>query len=661
MKYTLALSVFVAFLLSLSFVSAQTTPETIHTKFGGIVSSDLTEFVFRFSVMVDKTPEIMTTASFQNREVVAKSAKSNILETIKTEYYVIRNETYTTPEIVDYEKTETIREYLTIDEKNNTKEAVPSNCIILSDRELSCYTEMPIYKDVEKTRVVYELFDMANGLEPGVWYDFEVRTHKQASVGDFAIDIIPTVSGYDLPYAWYNTSWSTCRNITYNSYMVGGNLVNFPSVVILDNSTGAFAKARSDYGDIRFVDGGCNQAGGELFYELENYTAKNTTFHVSVNLTNTANKLISVYYGNSAAATKSNPDKVWINYALVIHNNQSATGKITDSSPNHIYAETKNMATSDLQRGGLIDGAVNMAYASNMYINVSDSGYLNFGTTTDFTYSAFIYPKYINANGISIINKQRVPSHNEGYYSQIVYPTGYARCGLDVLTTVEVSDTSNHSYQWAYVVCVAYRSIGSSQEKLSMYVNGVYVANASIVSLGDLNNNNPLFLGEGRSSVDNPMDGLFDEARIRNGIESPEWINATYLSFIKPSAFYTFGAEDNETFPSVPNATANVTAPANITYVWDLGAELPVITQYCAADGYSFVTVRGRYSYSATGELYFVNQTDIQTCQYGCADSVLNNLGYAGCKESTLTYALIFIFVVIGVVLIVRFISGGGG
>jgi hypothetical protein len=138
-----------------------------------------------------------------------------------------------------------------------------------------------------------------------------------------------------------------------------------------------------------------------------------------------------------------------------------------------------------------------------------------------------------------------------------------------------------------------------------------------------------------------------------NGTNASE----SYLSWYNPLTFNLSGSMGQPGVIPIP--TPNISA--NITYTWDVGSDLPVITQYCAADGVSLVTTRGRNAYTATGEPFSINQTDVQTCQYGCADSIITNLGYPGCKESNLMYALIFIVVTIGVVILVRFVSGRGG
>jgi hypothetical protein len=644
MLKSIAFSVFVAFMLSLSFVSAQQTP-AIHHRFGGIVTSDLTEFYFRFSVMVDKSPQILTTVQFANK-IAVSSAKSSTISSIQTEYYMLRNETYTASEIVDYEYRETIREYITIDEKNGTKEAIPDGCVALSERELSCFLTTPIYKDVTKTRAVYELFDVRNGLTPDIWYDFLVKTTKRAETGRTAIDVIPSVMGYDLPYAWWNSSFSGCRNITFNSYQIGANLTDFPAIVVLDNSAGAFAAAQADWDDVRFIDGACNMPGGELYFELENFTTKNATFFVQVNLTTPQNKKISVYYGSLNASTKSNPDAVWAGYSLVIHGNQTATGTTPDSSPNHAKATTMNMESSDVGRAGRIDGALNMD-GFDEFVNVSDSTSLNFGDTMDFSWEAWAYPRGIAGN--TIIIKQKDATHNEGYYMRFDATTNYARCGIDSTPFVDTADAVYHTNSWTYIVCAAKRD-----GNMSMFVNGVLIANSSITGVATVNNTNSLYIGIGRDVSTYPHIGLLDEVRIYKGTKSPAWINATYINGLNPMAFFVLGEPENESFPVV-------FIPPNVTYTWDLGTELPVISKYCSSDGFSLVTNRGRYAYTASGEPFSINQTDIQTCQYGCADAILTNFGYPGCKESNLLYAIIFIVVTIGVVILVRFISGRGG
>jgi hypothetical protein len=632
-------------LLSHGIVSAQT--ETVLHKFGGVITSDLTDFTFRFSVMVPKTPSLTTAASFANKAVVSR-AKSDVVSSLNTEYYTLKNETYTTIDVIGYDRKQVIVPYTPQKYENDTKEVFPDGCFAIDDRNLECTENIPIYRDALKVRSVWEKFDMNKGLEPDVWYTFEVRSKKKANTGANMIDIIPSVMGYDLPYAWWNTSWTECRNITFNPYKITANLTNFEAVVVLDNSAGAFSAAKSDYSDVRFIDGACNMAGDELFFELEKYSAINATYHIKVNLTTPTAKKISVYYGNSVTnVSKSNPNAVWNGYSLVLHLNQTGIGSVFDSSPYHSLATTVNMEGGDVGRDGPIDGAFNMDGADE-FVNVSDSTNLNFGDNMDFSWEAWAYPRGISGN--TIIIKQKDASHNEGYYMRFDSATNYVRCGIDSTPFVEIADAVYHTNTWTYIVCAAKRD-----GNMTLFVNGNFIANSSITGIAAVNNTNSLFIGIGRDVLTYPMIGLIDEIKIYKGIKSPAWINATYINVMSPSAFYTLGPSETEYVPPIP--PPNVTV-SNISYTWDLGIELPIMQQYCSADGDSLITLRGRYAYSAIGELFFVNQTEVFTCPYGCSDNSLLTLGQtSACRESNFTIGLITIVAVLLIVGIIK-VSG---
>jgi len=665
MLKSLALSVFVAFLLSLSAVSAQTP--VIHHRFGGVITSDLTEFSFRFSVMVEKSPLIVTTAQFSNK-IIVFSAKSSTISSIQTEYYLIKNETYIASELTGYDRKQITVPYTPQKYENDTKEVFPDGCFALDDSNLECTVNIPIYMDIQKVRTIYERFDINNGLEPDIWHDFLVKTTKRAETGATAIDIIPSIMGYDLPYAWWNTSWEKVLNITIsnitNPYVPDYQI---PYSISL-NASKMYQEGdiRADGYDIRLI----NPSGIEI-------PITNSTPILGSNLTNTTflftatNGVYQLYYKN-LAAKKSKVS------GLIVTNGSTFAADCE-------YAVNTSMTTYWPCRGaGSIDrGAIRkIINNTDPTVNiVGPTGFFNPHLLGGVTFSDNLWAYQVLINE-SAVFQVMITTTETGITAKEIftffYNTPFIIVNLtyngtpasnDDFNTVTAADLFGHAQtaeDSAMWLIIPYANASNGQHNSTFsYIYRASTGQTVVFAtpkhpIGSWTYTYFIDNGGGTEDLVYDINGYIPKSiEVYTGFLGRNTTNAYNVAKqLNWSFSYYFSGMD--VIPGIPTIP-NVSIVSNITYTWDLGAELPVITQYCAADGYSFVTVRGRYTYSATGELFSINQTDIQTCQYGCADSVLNNLGYAGCKESSLTYALIFIFVVIGVVLFVKFTVGGGG
>jgi hypothetical protein len=117
---------------------------------------------------------------------------------------------------------------------------------------------------------------------------------------------------------WWNSSWGYRKKHDIGSASGAGS--NYQVKIIAKNGTGTDNedtiyinnKARSDFGDIRFISYSDNTTELDYWIEQKN-TGSNATFWVKIpdNL-NTTGSSIWVYYGNGAATNKSNGTNTFI-------------------------------------------------------------------------------------------------------------------------------------------------------------------------------------------------------------------------------------------------------------------------------------------------------------------------------------------------------------
>lgn len=237
----------------------------------------------------------------------------------------------------------------------------------------TCYLEVVDNKTQEKTNKPYTC--VKNETKKNVTYeDWEeydyfgvkhsIGNHRVKVVAERSpnaqIDFVPVFSNVKLnEFAWWNTSWQYCRNLTIDQIEVGEDFWDFPVLVKL-NSTKIDYSRFSDQGeDIRFVNSSCYNDGGELSYEIEIWNESGESFvWVEIDtLSDSANTTISMYYSNlSLVASNSNGPDTWSHsYAAVWHMEDPAT-MINDSLGQ--YNCTQGGGTLNFQQVGMIDGEV---------------------------------------------------------------------------------------------------------------------------------------------------------------------------------------------------------------------------------------------------------------------------------------------------------------
>ncbi|MFZ2206160.1 MAG: DUF2341 domain-containing protein [Microgenomates group bacterium] len=145
--------------------------------------------------------------------------------------------------------------------------------------------------------------------------------------------------------AWYNASWLHRKELTFNNSAQSSNLVNFPVLVVLNETNFNFAEAKANGEDLRFTD---TDGSTLLSYEIEIYDSIGKSARIWVNVpqinASSSTDFIYMYWGNSAATDAQSIDNTWnSNYKGVYHlGDNAATTTVTDSSglTNNLIANT---------------------------------------------------------------------------------------------------------------------------------------------------------------------------------------------------------------------------------------------------------------------------------------------------------------------------------
>ena len=151
------------------------------------------------------------------------------------------------------------------------------------------------YIDEVYEEIVYDDFPNEIDFETGDVYYFEIKGKKTPKLGENNVDWKMNILGYELPYAWWNSNWDKCKNISI------GAGVTLDNAIMISNLTGL---TFSSTDEIRIVNTYCRNDGTEVkssvFQNGSDWTY--TTF--LANLSGAVN--YSVYYDNDGASARSN-------------------------------------------------------------------------------------------------------------------------------------------------------------------------------------------------------------------------------------------------------------------------------------------------------------------------------------------------------------------
>ncbi|HBE02836.1 MAG TPA: hypothetical protein DC049_10240, partial [Spirochaetia bacterium] len=160
----------------------------------------------------------------------------------------------------------------------------------------------------------------------------------------FLIYFIITLHIIKLHAGWYS-NWSYRKPIT-NNFAVGGDLTNYPLLVVMSNDTDLQNYASNNGHDILFtlIDGTTR-----LSHELEYYSSGTIVAWIKIpifSFSQQDSNILYMYFGNASAGNQQNTEDVWdINYKGVWHLSQDpadAAPQMLDSTVNARHGIVKS-------------------------------------------------------------------------------------------------------------------------------------------------------------------------------------------------------------------------------------------------------------------------------------------------------------------------------
>ena len=353
--------------------------------------------------------------------------------------------------------------------------------------------------------------------------------------------------------AWYS-DWAYRKVIT-NNLAVGGDLTNFPLLIVISNDADLNTYASNNGHDIFFT---LVTNTNKLSHEIEYFNAGTLVAWVKIPLfsaSEQASNVLYMYFDKNKTGNQQNKTDVWSeSYAAVWHFNESAGATaITDSSPNSVNSTTRyGVPTAG------VTGKIGTAFD---FPQPAESGGL-----TNYFY--FGYPAALS----NCTNNQTLEIWlNQDSFAARQNPWGKAYAGEFAWTT-ELSGDLNYYFgitgSNSGTSSVHYSStgtLGTGEHQLNVWDYWSSVrdfTNNSIIwySNGILNRtstpwtnwckagNGAFYIGRGYISSTN-FCGMLDEARISYIARSPNWLSTTYANMNNPTSYRTLGT--TETFPGV--------------------------------------------------------------------------------------------------------------
>jgi hypothetical protein len=332
---------------------------------------------------------------------------------------------------------------------------------------------------------------------------------------------------------WANSSYDRCKTINITN--VGSStLTDFPLYINLSYD----GDMLSNYADLNFFNTSCNNDGGQLSFELENYTATQANIHVKIPSFLTGTSQISVYYKNNTATTSlsSGANTFGASYDLVWH-----LSSLTDSSGNANHG----LVTGALDTISGMVGSASTWDGLNDYVNVtsdvSETDDLTISmwakTTATATYDTLF--RGLNTEAGYFTGYLNVPSAGQAtfYYGS----SSAANSLASVATGMNDGVWRLYTFQ-------------KSGAQIYLYINGALDGNRTWVD--STVTASPLKFGY-HTTADRWMNGSMDEIRYTNTVLSAGWINQTYQQVANQALFIKFNSEQEKPETVVPVVTLN--------------------------------------------------------------------------------------------------------
>ncbi|HAJ80007.1 MAG TPA: hypothetical protein DCO75_09580, partial [Fibrobacteres bacterium] len=353
------------------------------------------------------------------------------------------------------------------------------------------------------------------------------KTKSDAEIVLFRNVIIDTSDTIMLsPWA----SWSHSAEITINTAQsgagVGGNVLNFPVLVRLDSTNFAFRQARRNGEDLRFV----KQDNSSLAFEIEYWDSATASASVWVKVDtvygNNSSQNFRMLWGNSNASSILASKKVFdtaAGFAGVWHLDESGGTTQNDATYNLFSGTPVEMdgacdVTGIIGRAQDFDGSSQCITVLNARNSVLDVQLDSF-----YTVSVWVYARTINSGLHVILSKG---SAQYGFMinkaNKWEFYAGLSGYGVDTTTTADASvekwtlltGVRNGMKQYLYVNEELSDSTNSARGDIPTVSTHIY----------------DLVIGRQSDDESQWFDGIIDEVRVQNRVQSPDWIKLCYMN-----------------------------------------------------------------------------------------------------------------------------------
>ena len=395
-----------------------------------------------------------------------------------------------------------------------------------------------------------------------------------------------------------------CVTIQFSGYASETPLEHFPVLVKLaEGQPVGFSYAACAADSFRFTD----VDGNVLPHDVEAWDPEGTSL-VWVSVPQLArNAAIFFRYGAAAVADLpvNTPNAVWSRAGYVgVWHMAEASGAVADAAGNGLAATPKGSAAAcGAVEGPIGKGRRTATADARGYLSIPNYNEHALGGT--FTMSAWIkadavvgYPR--------IFSRKNVYTDNNGWEIEMSYgsATSFAARAAGNGTTVSGS-LPDVTADWRFV------TLTYDGNALTVFGDGTRVARGSVSSVSP-DNGLPLSLGCDSDGTEAYFSGAFDEARLRRGASSPEWVAAEYASVREPG-FATYSKVD-EAVQNVVSARAGTggnvqvddgePGPSAASAGVALGTLLTATVVAHPADGYRFFRWSGDTALITSGDAY---------------------------------------------------------
>lgn len=423
---------------------------------------------------------------------------------------------------------------------------------------------------------------------------------------------------------WWNSNWNYRRTITIDNNYIDTDLVNFTVFVPLSNDI----VSKSNNGDsIRFVG---NDNLTVYSHEIDKWNGTGTSY-AWVKIPSVSSSTLTkfnLYYGNPVASSVANNPDTWDdNFVGVWH--LSNTSRI-DSKGNRDLGENGNPVHDDDY--GIIDGTYDWDSVDDALTNASLSGFPTGNRTVEIWAYADDYPSKVGTydNGLwselgsSTAGCFMAVSESNTKINYIVRDSNGDEAHADAGV---VTDT------WYYAVLVW----NAHTHTVTGYINDTSMDTDTDVTVGAVDTNNELFIGDHAVAGSREWDGHLDEIRISDTTRNASWVKASFHSINRTTGFLSLGSEEenpSDLFPPT-NFEINTTSDSEMTLTWTMGVNATHTHIRRSTTSYPNVITEGTFVYNGTSTTANVIDLSAMTVYYYSAWSYNSTTGNFSLARAT--------------------------